>query len=334
MACAIIPTVAAPGKIAAADRAAVLSRYPRPITVPCEFCGSTDAQLLTREERYGTSFATSICRRCSLIYLSERWPEAAYEAFYDHDYRSLDFGRVEPETMFARQLLAGARLVAMCSPYLPGAEGAVLDVGASVGGTSRAIQWARGCRVVGVDPSDDEASYARRRDVDVRTGTLATVEVEGPFDFVVVSGTIDHMVHPFQELRAIRGLMREGGYLYVSVSDFVELARWRAEPPTQIDHLYYFTSETLRSLIQQLGFQAVSWRADTAAEAALRHRDVRENAGPWLTIEGILRVVDEPVAATSPDWRAIADAFTAARAAHRGQALPRRLVNRLGRTIR
>jgi SAM-dependent methyltransferase len=203
------------------------------------------------------------------------------------------------------------RIVAFTAPFLSRRpELSVFDLGASTGGTLAAFEIAGATRAAGVEISPFEVDYARARGHDVATGTLRDYTGSGGFDLAVVSGTIDHLLEPAADLARLRGLLKPDGFLYVAISDVVELARWRPDP-LKPEHLTYYTSVTLRSLVETEGFQAVRWAADTAAEAALRHDDVRAGVGPWLTIEGLFRVAER--SQTPPaDWEPVAAGLAAA----------------------
>jgi hypothetical protein len=203
------------------------------VRVACPFCTADDAETLLRHERYGSGMPTVICRQCSLIYVGRR--------FLRRGLPSPRSARCRLEELYARQLVKTGEVIAFCGPCVPGEEGAVLDVGASVGGVVRGLGRATGCSAV----------------------------------------------------------------------------------------LTYYTSETLRDLIQRLGFQAVRWRAPTAEEALRRHRDEREHVGPVLAVQGLFRVEDNPVLFARPDWRRIKADFDATRRRHERPPLVRRLARRI-----
>jgi hypothetical protein len=128
----------------------------------------------------------------------------------------------------------------------------------------------------------------------------------------------------------MRELLKPDGVLFVSISDFVELAKLRRDP-ARLDHLTYYTSATLRDLVQQLGFQAERWHAPTYEESRRRHVDVRENAGPTLAVLGVLRKVGQPIRFATPDWRRTkADFDETRRLYHEPPPLAIRVLRRLG----
>ena len=70
--------------------------------VPCNLCGSEDAEPVAARDKYGLPVTTVICRRCGLMYLSPRPSAASYRRFYEGGgsrdsiyHRRSDFDSVE-----------------------------------------------------------------------------------------------------------------------------------------------------------------------------------------------------------------------------------------------
>ena len=73
------------------------------------------------------------------------------------------------------------------------ADSRVLDVGCG-GGFLLAHFDRAGWETVGVEPSTTAAGYARDHGLDVRTGLLGEVELEGRFDAVHCSLVLEHLL--------------------------------------------------------------------------------------------------------------------------------------------
>jgi SAM-dependent methyltransferase len=204
--------------VSGSKREGVLAKYAgTEVPVVCPFCHSDDAEPILCHERYGTGLPTVLCRRCCLIYLGRRWPNGVYRRFYNADYRLVDEIQGTVAERYAEQLVKSGTLIAFCGPYLPDHDAAALDVGASAGGVVQGLRWATGCRAVGIDPSREESEFARSRGIDVRTGTLESVELEpASFDLALLVGTIDHLLDPFGDLQRIRSLLKPTGALYAT----------------------------------------------------------------------------------------------------------------------
>jgi len=106
-------------------------------------------------------------------------------------------------------------------------EGArVLDVGCATGYLAAELS-ARGCRVVGIEPDPASAAQAERSCEHVVIGSFESsddrAQIPGTFDFVIFGDVLEHLVDPWEALRAAHGLLSPGGVAVVSVPN---VAAW------------------------------------------------------------------------------------------------------------
>lgn len=92
--------------------------------------------------------------------------------------------------------------------------GLVLDVGSATGIVARQFQ-AAGCRVLGVDPDERLADFARSTGVDVEVSTFEAWEPAGRTFDVVVSGESWHWVDPVAGAAKAAAALRPRGVLSV-----------------------------------------------------------------------------------------------------------------------
>ena len=239
-------------------------------SVACNLCGSWDAQEIypAAERRNGhgpagdlyacTSTAYGVCgpivkcRRCGLVYQSPVPSQAeiidAYDGVVDRRYEEERSGRI---ATFSRDLAALER-------HEQG--GRLLDVGCHLGlflDVARAAGW----DVAGLEPSCWSVERARERGLDVRHGTLDTVQLPpGSFDVVTMWDVIEHLSDPLAELRRIHRLLRADGLLALSTMNVDALfprlvgRRW---PWYMQMHLVYFSRRTLHNMLVKAGFRVV-----------------------------------------------------------------------------
>jgi cyclopropane fatty-acyl-phospholipid synthase-like methyltransferase len=142
----------------------------------------------------------------------------------------------------------------------PAAGRCLLDVGAYIG-VFVEVAAAAGWRAHGVEPSEWAAAEARRRGLDVRVGTLATVGwPAASFDVMTMWDVIEHFVDPATELDRARQLLRPGGWLVVHTMDIdAPIARLmgRRWPWLMDMHLYYFSARTLSRMLTEHGYEVV-----------------------------------------------------------------------------
>ncbi|MFI6046536.1 class I SAM-dependent methyltransferase [Nocardia sp. NPDC051321] len=105
----------------------------------------------------------------------------------------------------------------------PGRE--VLDVGTGTGIVARQFQ-AAGCNVLGVDPDERMAEFARRHGTEVEVSTLEKWDPAGRTFDLVVAGQVWHWVDPVAGAAKAAEVLRPGGRLALF---------WNAgQPPTEL----------------------------------------------------------------------------------------------------
>ncbi|MCC6176267.1 MAG: methyltransferase domain-containing protein [Chloroflexi bacterium] len=240
------------------------------VKVPCNLCGSWDAQELypAAERRNGHGSSAELyactnnaygicgpivkCRRCGLVYQSPV-PSCeeildAYDEVVDRRYEEERSGRIET---FSRDL-------AMLHRHER--TGRLLDVGCHLGlflEVAREHAW----DVSGVEPSRWSVERARERGLDVRHGTLETVHLpEASFDVVTMWDVIEHLSDPLAELRQMHRVLKPNGLLAISTMNvdalFPRLAgrRW---PWYMQMHLVYFSRRSLHNMLAKAGYRVV-----------------------------------------------------------------------------
>ena len=176
--------------------------------------------------------------------------------------------------------------------------GTLLEVGSAAGFFSKAAQRA-GWNVTGLDVMEAGVRFARDAlGLDVRHGTLDSVKLpEGGYDAVVMLDVIEHLPHPRASLAKARSLLRDGGVLLLFTPNYDALSRralgtaWSVLSP--VEHLFYFTEESLSGLLQRVGFQ------DVAFDRRVGFGALYETMNPLAT--------NEPTRWRSRTWRLVVD---------------------------
>lgn len=149
--------------------------------------------------------------------------------------------------------------------------GTLLDVGSGKGEPT-AMLVKRGWTVVGVEPSREGCTIARRRGIDAREGVLETVELSdrAPFDAVLFHHSLEHVSDPLNDLRRAFDLLRAGGTVFVSVPNFDSWQRARfgtywyhLDLPR---HRTHFTPVALGRALEAVGFS----RAKLSTQSTLQ----------------------------------------------------------------
>jgi SAM-dependent methyltransferase len=152
----------------------------------------------------------------------------------------------------------------------PFQAGAALDCGCGTGGNARALRQ-MGWRVTGITVSPRELEMASECCEAVRLGDLNSgipQEVSGPFDLVVFSHVLEHLLHPDVALRDAHRLLSPHGRIVVALPNVLYwrvrmkflLGEFRYEPTGIMDetHVRFYTFHSGMELLRSNGFEIVS----------------------------------------------------------------------------
>jgi 2-polyprenyl-3-methyl-5-hydroxy-6-metoxy-1,4-benzoquinol methylase len=167
-------------------------------------------------------------------------------------------------------------------------RGRILDVGCAAGFFLHVAQ-VRGWEPRGVELSAEMAAYASKLIGRPIMPRVVDLDVEpASFDAVTLWEYIEHIPDPGDEVRRLVALLKPGGILALSTPNTTYWTavhrpdRWREfKPPA---HIGFFTSETLRRLLESCGLQVV----------ALPHVFRRAPAHPYL-FQRLLQLLRERV---------------------------------------
>lgn len=146
-------------------------------------------------------------------------------------------------------------------------SGRALDIGCGEGHFGRLLLNAGFDEVVGVEPHLSAASRAQSRLMTVITAPFPAAQVEGmpPFDLVVFSDSLEHIIDPWRALGEAAGLTAPGGHLLVSVPNVSHYSvilqqlrgRWDYTSEGLLDkgHVRFFTPATLKEALVGAGFR-------------------------------------------------------------------------------
>ena len=235
--------------------------------ISCDLCGSKEQETLgfSKESRA----RAVICRGCGLIFVSPRMTREWYDKFYQEEYRALGGGEEESlAARFDRQRKHGFALAEELRSYFP-AKGLLVDVGSSTGGTLAGIKKVFGrLDVLGIEPSEAEAEYARNQGIPTHATLIEDVKRKGieipDADCVLSTQSLNHFLSPRHFLIWAWRRLKPGGRLILEVKNFRQQARRSGliANSIQIDHVYMFTPETVREYVLAAGFKPIAFLDD------------------------------------------------------------------------
>jgi hypothetical protein len=117
------------------------------------------------------------------------------------------------------------------------------------------------------------------------------------FDLILMASVLEHLRDLERTLSELRGLLREGGAIWLEVPDAARFADYVLSPFQQfsLEHINFFTLQTLERLMQRVGFRtASSW-------PTIRRVGSMDDPG----LDGLF-VRDEPLGVTISDAAGVA----------------------------
>ncbi|MCF8083521.1 MAG: class I SAM-dependent methyltransferase [Deltaproteobacteria bacterium] len=141
----------------------------------------------------------------------------------------------------------------------------VLDMGCAMGGYGKALKAARPeIHLTGVELNPALAETAEPYYDAIIARPVEEAELQGPFDLINCGDILEHLEDPWAMLRRINGLLREEGYLALSIPNAGHWSVVRAllngtfqyvpAGLLAIDHLRWFTQSTVRTALTEAGF--------------------------------------------------------------------------------
>ena len=223
--------------------------------IPCNLCGSSDAEVLGDRDRDGRPLRTTICRACGLVWSNPRPGEEKVRRYYSSEYR-LDYkGHATPSMRHIARSGRGAlnRSRELARHVARGSR--VLDAGAG-GGDVVYVLRKLGFDASGLEPDEHYACHAREAlGVPVATGFVQDATFPaGSFDAVTMYHALEHVEDPSAILSRLRGWIAEQGVLLIEVPN-VEAVCIAPAHRFHFAHFYSFSRDTLEALGRKAGFE-------------------------------------------------------------------------------
>jgi 2-polyprenyl-3-methyl-5-hydroxy-6-metoxy-1,4-benzoquinol methylase len=204
------------------------------------------------------------CRECGAERQWPLWDEAELEKYYrDSWFNGLYKPFVETPGMLARR--SEYRLNQIRSYVMPGR---LLDIGCSDGEFVAAAIRA-GHDAEGIDFSGEAVARAKSMGRPVSQYRAENFEGNGLYDTITAFDLIEHVRNPRSFVENVRRLCAPSGVFVLTTPDLGSWSRrlmgkrWYFYIPEE--HLFYFTRDNIRSLLNATGFEVV------ANKRALKH---------------------------------------------------------------
>lgn len=223
----------------------------------CDVCEGNDLDIVRMEE-FTDSYSgqvhrvvNCVCRRCGHVFVTPRMTKGDVAAFYRTQYReSFQIPRGEKIGLFKQDMdLLNATLG-------EGAGRTALEVGCYTGYMLKRLAD-QGWSVEGVEPNIASAQEAKRKfgfHIHEQPFEDLSQEECRQFDLIVMGSVLEHVNSPARFVRKARGMLVEGGALFIRVPDIEKIPLTLADA-FPVEHPQTFSALSLSLLCKRHGFR-------------------------------------------------------------------------------
>jgi len=151
---------------------------------------------------------------------------------------------------------------------IPDPPTTVLDIGCFCGGSGK---WLKNCfpgtSVIGIEMLREAAEIAAPFYDEVIVGRFEDVSLDrfsSQFGAIIAADVLEHMYNPWKVLQNIRHLLKDGGFLYISIPNVRNLrvisglskGEWKYSDAGVLDitHIRFFTRNQISEMLEQTGW--------------------------------------------------------------------------------
>ncbi len=195
-----------------------------------------------------------ICRDCGMVFASPLMPESEIQKYYE-TMSNYDHPLSSGIQITLEQRQVDRYVELLVERFPPDFRGKALDIGCATAIALSRLKG-RGWQVLGVDPSPRCREIAQKNyGIRVVPGffDMDTLKDEGPFDLVIMSHVLEHLLHPGAVIADVAKLLSDDGLLYIEVPDLMK--PWAPKCYFAFEHINYFTSRSLLNSLQHWGFK-------------------------------------------------------------------------------
>jgi len=227
--------------------------------VRCNLCGADDTELVFEKD----GFSHVKCKICGLVYVNPRLDDIINnQNIIGNNFISEHDGINET----AQIDYSGKRMLRLqreARGYLKyKTKGHIIDIGCGAGGFLKAARDTGWNYPEGIEIVETIAEYARKF-FPVHTKPIEdTYLQENHFDVARLNNVIEHLSDPKRVVSEIFRILRPGGLFVLSTPNIDSISVKMCGKKWQYfggdDHIYLFSPETLKRMLNEAGFEIIS----------------------------------------------------------------------------
>lgn len=229
----------------------------------CPVCQQTDFKhvLNAVDHHSKESFALQKCTNCQFVFTNPRPSEQAIGPYYAFDqylsHTSHSKSLLSSVYRIARNIMLSKKYE-MFAPYLKGKEAQILDYGC---GTADFLAFcqSKGMQVTGYEVDERARATALSVNGIAPFSPAQLQEIpENNFDIITLWHVLEHIHTLNEQIEFFKSRLKKDGTLIIAVPNLVShdaqkyQEKWAALDVPR--HLYHFTPDTLKNLMQRYGF--------------------------------------------------------------------------------
>lgn len=225
----------------------------------CAICDSVDSTTLFKTRDYDSDgkilFNMVKCNNCGLVFLNPQPDEKFLSQFYVFNY----YGN-QSFFYYIFSFINNFIIKNKATLILKRKKGKILDIGCGDGDFLNFMKD-RGWQVYGVEPSKSGAKLSKQK-LKTNIYNIVLSKVRFPkqyFDVVTMWHVLEHVDNSYDALKEVRRITKNNGLLIVAVPNIDSFqAKIGGKKWFHLDvprHLYHFSPETLRKLLEKNGFK-------------------------------------------------------------------------------
>lgn len=214
----------------------------------CPICGNKKFSFLYKQ-KYTSHFNHKIvcCKKCDFIFVENIPSKKYYEEYYrsQSKYEGVREHEVHEDQSISKLLSFTKKRI------LKDAE--ILDIGCSTGYLLSVLKKVGYKNLLGIEPALKCKKIAKEKyGLKVETSDLNTFNSSKKYDLIILSMVLEHLVEVKNSIKKIKKLLKNDGYLYISVPSTSNFYLNTIEPFGEFstEHINFFTESSLCFLMR------------------------------------------------------------------------------------
>lgn len=223
----------------------------------CPVCSSTERKVVFR--RFEINIVQ--CNKCTCGY-AEKFPVDTADIYSNADYLPIAQSDYLDNVDYRKQRFGTERLELIAEYFdNPSSKSRLLDAGCGTGWFLELAKKA-GYQVLGQEQSRGLAEFtAKRLGIKVWDSKLTKIDKKEQFDVITLFDVIEHVPNPEEIIRSIYSHLNERGiavFFTPNLDSFgFQHLKEHSSLVMPVEHLFYFTPDSLRNIIERVGLKVV-----------------------------------------------------------------------------